>query len=283
MPELPELEVIKNILTKDITGKEIGCPVFTKPYILKGFFNGYEKFFPSRIEKIERKGKYLLLRLTSKAIIVIHLMKSGRIKIANEKIKRDKFTACYALLNDGGRIEVVEYGKEKMAKIYIVQNPLSVPGLLNLGIEPFSSSFTESYLKARLLKKRKQLKIFLKDQSRIAGLGNAYANEILWDAQLSPFKSSDSLTARDVKKLFSSIRKVLRNGIKEIEKRVGGKLFIKEPRDFMKVHNKKGAPCPGCENKIEWVYSKKNTTYYCSHCQTRGKIYKDRRLSKFLK
>ncbi|TES90754.1 MAG: hypothetical protein E3J87_09315 [Candidatus Cloacimonadota bacterium] len=219
MPELPELEVIKNILAKDITGKEICCPVFTKPYILKGFFNGYGKFFPSRIEKIERKGKYLLFHLTNKVIIVIHL----------------------------------------------------------------SPSFTESYLKAQLLKERKQLKIFLKDQNKIAGIGNAYANEILWDAQLSPFKSSDSLTARDVKKLFSSIRKVLRNGIKEIEKRVRGKLFIKEPRDFMIVHNKKDAPCPGCENKIEWVYSKKNTTYYCPHCQTKGKIYKDRRLSRFLK
>lgn len=283
MPELPELEVIKNILAKDITAKEIGCPVFTKPYILKCFFNGYEKFFPSRIEKIERKGKYLLFHLTSKAIIVIHLMKSGRIKIAKGEGKIDKFTACYARLNDGRRIEVVEYEKEKMAKVYIVQNPKSIPGLLNLGIEPFSPSFTESYLKAQLIKERKQLKIFLKDQSRIAGIGNAYANEILWDAQLSPFKSSDSLTDRDVKKLFSSIRKVLRNGIKETEKRAEGKLFIKELRDFMIVHNKKGEPCPGCGAKIEWVYSKKNTIFYCPHCQTRGKIYKDRRLSKFLK
>lgn len=283
MPELPELEVIKKILSREIIGKEIEVPVFAKPYILKGIFPGYEKSFPSRIEKIGRRGKFLLFQLKSSILIVIHLMKSGRIRIVPEKGKIDKFTACYARLNDGRQLDIVEYGKEKMAKIYFVRDTVNIPGFNNLGIDPFDPSFTEEYLKTQLFKERKKLKIFLKDQSMIAGIGNAYADEILWDAKLSPFKSSDLLSDSEIKNLSNSIIEVSRNSIKEIEKAAKGIFFKKEPRDFMKVHNKKGEPCRRCGSKIEWVYSKKNAIYYCPHCQTEGKVFKDRRLSKFLK
>ena len=283
MPELPELELIKKILNREIIGKEIEIPVFTKPYILKGIFPGYEKAFPSRIEKIERRGKFLLFQLKSSLRIVIHLMKSGRIKISPEKNRVGKFTACYLKLNDGRVIEIVEYGKEKMAKIHIVKDSSNIPGFRNIGIDPFDKKFTENYLKKLLVKERKKLKLFLKNQKKISGIGNAYSDEILWEAQLSPFASSDLLNDTEIANFYCSIKKVLRNGIKEIEKRTKGKIVMKEPREFMQVYERKGEPCPRCGSKIEWVYSKRNRTYYCPKCQTGGKIYKDRRLSKFLK
>ncbi|MCK4234781.1 hypothetical protein KAX75_10150 [candidate division WOR-3 bacterium] len=249
MPELPELELIKKILNREIIGKEIEIPVFTKPYILKGIFPGYEKAFPSRIEKIERRGKFLLFQLKSSLRIVIHPMKSGRIKISPEKNRVGKFTACYLKLNDGRVIEIVEYGKEKMAKIYIVKDSSNIPGFRNIGIDPFDSNFTTNYLKELLTKKRKNLKLFLKDQKKISGIGNAYSDEILWEAQLSPFASSDLLNDTEIANFYCSIKKVLRNGIKEIEKRTKGKIVMKEPREFMQVYERKGEPCPRFEVK----------------------------------
>ncbi len=283
MPELPELEVIKAILNRETSGNKIENLVFIKPYILKGFFTGYEKTFPSRLKKIDRRGKFLVFHLENPMFLVIHLMKSGRIKIVRGSIKVSRFTSFCAQFSDTRRMEVVEYGKEKMAKVYIVKDTKAISGFINLGIEPFDPSFTEVSLKELLNDEKKKLKNFLKDQRKIAGIGNAYADEILWDAQLSPFKSSISLSDVEIKNLFSSIISVLKNAIKDVEKAAEGQIFKKEPRDFMKVYNKKGQPCPRCTRNIEWVYSKKNTIYYCPSCQTEGKIFKDRRLSKFLK
>jgi formamidopyrimidine-DNA glycosylase len=282
MPELPEIEVIKTVLLNELTGKEIQEPVFTKPYILKSFFKDYQSYFPSLLCHIDRKGKYLFLTLKSNVIIVIHLMRSGRIFISNISTKLNKFIACYIPYNNK-RLEIAEYGKEKMAQLYIVKALDEIQGLSSLGIDPFDKSFTEGVLKILLYREKDRLKQFLKNQTKIAGIGNAYSDEILWDSKLSPFTYSHSLKESDISNLYTSIKQVLTHAIKSIEHRSCGTLSRKEQRDFLKVYEKRGKPCPRCNTAIEWVYLKKNTTYYCPHCQTRGKIFKDRRTSKFLK
>jgi formamidopyrimidine-DNA glycosylase len=283
MPELPELEVVKGVLTKEIVGKKIESLDFVKPYILKKFFPQYRDRFPTMISKINRRGKYTIIYLENSTVLVIHLMKSGRIHFGNPEKRIDRYTSCYAVLSDGRRLEVKEYGSEKMAKVFIVTSTSEIPGLISLGIEPLDPSFTVEKLQEIIHTRNKKLKYFLKDQSLIAGIGNAYSDEILWEARLSPFQFSHSLDPKEVASLHHAIVSVLKSACEEIKIRTKEILPRKEYREFLRVYHKKGENCPRCRGKIEWVYSKKHTIYYCPSCQTKGKIYKDRRLSHFLK
>jgi formamidopyrimidine-DNA glycosylase len=283
MPELPELEVYKELLAKELNGSTIAKPVFLKPYILKGFPKDYEKRFPTSIISVERRGKYLVLGLNNNLVIVLHLMRSGRIRLQSRKSKPNKFIAC-TMDMDGGRIfQLVEYGKEKMAGFYIAENPNQVPGFSTLGIEPFDSSLDKKRFRGLLKKENRRLKQFLTDQRVLAGIGNAYANEILWDAKLSPFSNTFSLSEAESSRLLESIRATLKRGIEQTRHLLKTADFTKENRQFMAVHGRKDEHCHRCGDTIRWVYTSKSTTYYCPTCQTGGKILKDRRTSRFLK
>jgi formamidopyrimidine-DNA glycosylase len=146
----------------------------------------------------------------------------------------------------------------------------------NLGLEPLSREFTPDMLENLLKSERKQLKRLLCRQSKIAGIGNAYADEILWKAGLSPFKISTNLSKRETEKLYEAIISVLSWAIQQVMclKRI-------EKRDFLQIHGRKGHLCPRCRDKIRVVSFSQGDTYYCATCQTGGHKLKDRRMSKF--
>ena len=273
MPELPELEVIKQRLKPHIVGKSVKGLSILKPYILKSYFNG--DLNGETIEGISRRGKYLEFQLTSYTMY-LHLMLHGSLAYVPPSVETKKSATALLLLEDGASIEFSEKAKKKRMSIYIVPKTKNLPRVENLGIEPLSKEFTADILSGLLKSERKQLKTLLCRQSKIAGIGNAYADEILWKAGLSPFKLSTNLNRRETEKLHSSIIEVLNWAIRK-----AGHSKRLDRRNFLQIHGKKGSPCPKCSDTIRSVSFAQSDTFYCPNCQTGGHKLKDRRLSKF--
>ncbi len=146
-----------------------------------------------------------------------------------------------------------------------------------------SEEFTVDRLAELLRGSRERLKNFLLNQRNVAGIGNAYADEICWQAGLSPFKQANKLTSDEVARLHGAIRKTLIEATKETRRLTGDRIEIDESRPFMAVHRRKGEPCPRCGTRVQWVSTTARDTFYCPRCQTEGRILKDGRTSRFLK
>lgn len=273
MPELPELEVLKEKLCPLILNKIILDFIVIKPYILKNYFQG--NLSGQTIRNMQRYGKYLILELTSLRLIC-HLMLRGTLRYLSPGAKIRKTTAAVIEFTDHAKIEWSESGHKKRMSLYIVPARTSLKQIDRLGIDPFSDHFTVHELSLELKKKARQLKPFLKDQTIIAGLGNTYTDEILWLACLSPFKISQKLSNKEINNLYTAIRSVLEGAIAIIREK-----GVTEKRSFLQIHNRKGKSCPRCKEKIRRVSFSNSDTFYCPGCQTDGSILKDRRMSRF--
>lgn len=273
MPELPELEVLKEKLSLQLKDKVILNLIVLKPYVLKNFFQG--DLAGHVVRYIQRQGKYLILELDSLRLI-IHLMLRGSLNflLSGEKLKRS--AAAVLEFSDHSKLEFSEIGHKKRMSIHILPNQVTLKQIKGLGPDPFDNDFTVSKLSDILNADRRQLKSLLRDQTKICGLGNAYTDEILWLAGISPFKISKKLSDDEIKRLYSAIRNVLEGAIAIIREK-----GISEKRAFLQIHNKKGELCPRCEEPIQYVSSSSSDTYYCPRCQTSGRKLKDRRMSKF--
>jgi formamidopyrimidine-DNA glycosylase len=275
MPELPELEVMRENLQAKIKGKRIRKITIVKPYILKNYLD--ECLEGERIKDIQRRGKFLIIELTSHRII-IHLMLRGSIKYSLPAPRVKKSTAASIEFDDGTVLELSEAGHKKMMSLYVLPRHEMVNYVEDLGIDPLSSSFTPARLKTILHQEPQQLKTLLRNQRKISGIGNAYADEILWKAQISPFKSSTKLTSKEVQALHKGITETLRWAIAQIKER-----GTSEKRDFLNIHQKQNLPCPRCNNPVHRVSFSRFETFYCPRCQTKGRVLKDRRMSKLFR
>jgi len=275
MPELPELEVIKENLASQIKGKNIKRLKIFKPYVLKSCFT--ECLTDESVKRIQRRGKYLIIELTHHRII-IHLMLRGSIQYALPQSRLKKNTAGLLEFEDGTVLELNETGHKKMMSLYILSQDDILSNLENCGLDPLSNSFTLERFRAVLHEEPQQLKSLLRNQKKIAGIGNAYADEILWKAQLSPFKLSTKLTDKEIKALYRGIIEILAWAIWTIRKK-----GISEKRDFLNVHQRKNLPCPRCKDPIHMVSFSHFDTYYCPSCQTQGRILKGRHISKLFR
>lgn len=275
MPELPELEVLKEKLTSQIKGKKIENLHIRKPYVLKNYFTG--DLHAEKVEDIQRRGKFLIIKLTTHKIIV-HLMLHGSLKYVLPSGKVKKSSAALLRFVDGTLLEMNEMGSKKRMSIYVVVGSESLKTIDSLGAEPLAHAFTPKKLQTLLHKESKQVKSFLCDQKKIAGIGNAYADEILWHAGLSPFKITTQFTPIEVKKLHQAIVAVLQWAVERVREK-----GISESRDFLNIHNREGKPCPKCGEIILSVWFSNRNTSYCPQCQTKGKKLKDRRLSKLFR
>jgi formamidopyrimidine-DNA glycosylase len=273
MPELPELEVMKEYFSSVIRNKTILNFIVLKPYVLKNYFQG--NLTGQAIKHIQRQGKYLVFELTSMRLIC-HLMLRGALRFLLPGAKMKKTAAAVIQFTDRSKIEFSESGHKKRMSIHIVPGRTNIRQIERLGIDPFADDFTLKKLSLLLKANARQLKPFLKDQSIISGLGNAYADEILWLACLSPFKISRNLSNDEIKNLYTSIRNVLEGAITIIREK-----GVSEKRSFLQIHNRKGDPCPRCKERIRHVRFSNSETFYCPKCQTEGRILKDRCMSRF--
>jgi formamidopyrimidine-DNA glycosylase len=272
MPELPELEVIKNNLLQQITGKTVRTATIIKPYVLKNYFT--EDLHGESITDVQRRGKHILVFLRDH-IMLMHLMLRGTLRLVLPSYDVKKSVAAVVRFTDGTVLELAERGHKKRVSLYIIrQHELDTH--LDIGFEPLDPSFTQKTLHQLLNRKARRLKSFLRDQRTIAGIGNAYADEILWSARLSPFKMTTNIDNPETMRLHTAIRDVLMWAIHEVEK-----LGVSDKREFLRVHGKKDEPCPRCHTPILSVRASGSDTYYCANCQTRGRKLKDGRLSKF--
>ena len=272
MPELPELEVIKNSLLHQITGKTVQALTIIKPYVLKNYFT--DDLHDEIVADVQRRGKYILIFL-KEHVMLIHLMLRGTLGFVLPSQRVRKAVAAVVHFTDGTVLELAERGHKKRVSLYIVPRH-KLDAQLHVGVEPLDRSFTQRRLRQLLSKEPKRLKSFLHDQHTIAGIGSAYADEILWSSRLSPFKLTTNMDRRETKRLYTAIRGVLTWAIDEVEK--GG---VSDKREFLRVHGKKNKPCPRCQTPIQSVHASGSETYYCPNCQTRGRKLKDGRMSKF--
>lgn len=186
------------------------------------------------------------------------------------------------MTTDGDGFDLTEMGTKKSLSVHLVRDPMDVPRIATLGPDPLADTFDRAAFAALLAGERRQIKGALRDQSLIAGIGNAYSDEILHVAKMSPFKRTADLTEDDVTRLYTALRTTLRDAVDRSSGVEAGKLKA-EKKTGMRVHGRTGEACPVCGDTILEVSFSDFSLQYCPTCQTGGKPLADRRLSKFLK
>jgi formamidopyrimidine-DNA glycosylase len=282
MPEIPFLEILAENLAARISGRRIESIRIRQPALLQSAAPAPESFVGEFLSLPSRVGKYIVLETESRRAIVIHLMRAGRLQIgAKESLAKNR--SARVTFEDGTHLDLVEHGKEKRARMWLVEDVADVPELGRLGPDPSRGEISPERLAEALRAQSRQLKSFLTDQRVIAGIGNGLSDEILHSARLSPMKLSGSLTDDEVARLHVGMTRVLAEQIAALRRSAAGELPQKEPREHYAVHDHAGSPCPVCGATIARVSFADHDLFYCPGCQTAGKPLKDRRLSKLLK
>ncbi len=276
MPELPDLEVLTEVLAPKIAGREIIAARALRPGILKTVTPSFDALINARFTAIARRGKHLILTVRPDLHLVVHLMRAGRFVICRSNTRPTKATGLVISFADGEDLRLIENGPIKLARVYVVADPMDVSDIAHAGPEPLSPQFTVAALTAMVHGRRRQAKKLLTDQRMIAGIGSAYADEILFAAKISPIRYVNTLTDAEIARLHAAIVSVLATAIREIRARVGDSLFTDEVRDFLKVYNRTGEPCPVCGTPIAEIRYAQTRTYYCPQCQSGGKTIPDR-------
>jgi formamidopyrimidine-DNA glycosylase len=244
-------------------------------------------------------GKYLVFETESRRAIVIHLMRLGRLHVSRSRTSSGEAGARAGVpgregtlpknvsarfrFDDGSELRLVEHGTEKKARLILADDLDSVEELKRLGPDPLGGELTlERFLDAARASTR-QLKSFLVDPSAISGIGNGLADEILFEARLSPLKRTDQVDEEGMRRLHGAVGLVIERQLALLRASASGALPQKEPVGNYVVHDHRGDPCPRCGTPIAWISYADRDTFYCPGCQTGGVPLKDRRLSKLLK
>lgn len=285
MPELPFLQVLAENLDAQVGGRTIAALRLHSPSLLRtvdpplGALNG------RRIEGARRTAKLIVIEFSGDLALVLHLMRDGRVQVGAPRARPGKDLALAMRLDDGREVRVVELGPKKRAAAYVLRRAAMAAQepLAGLGLDPFDPAFTPERLEIWLADEPARLKRFLTLQRSITGVGNAYSDEILWEAHLSPFLPARRLGAGEVRVLHQAILRTLQRALEEHRAHFGDALPSKESPELLRVHRHSGEPCPRCGTRIAEVAYTEKETYYCPACQTGGKVYADRRMSRLLK
>jgi len=219
--------------------------------------------------------------------LIVHLARAGwlrwRDSLPDQPPRPGKGALAFRLrFTDGAGFDLTEAGTRKRLAVYLVTDPAAVPGIASLGPDPLAEAFTPDALAAILAGRRTQIKGVLRDQSVIAGIGNAYSDEVLHAAKMSPFRLAASLTPDEVKDLHAVIVSTLREAVGRSAGLAASDLKA-EKKAGLRVHGRAGQPCPECGDTIREVSFADSALQYCATCQTGGKPLADRRLSRLLK
>ncbi len=291
MPELPEVEALAADLRVRAAGQLIDRADVTEFSVLKTYDPPLTALRGRMVTGAGRYGKFLDL-ITEPAPdgqlhLIVHLARAGwlrwRDSVPEAPPRPSKSPLAFRLRFSGGAgFDLTEAGTRKRLAVYLVTDPLAVPGIAALGPDPLGPGFTVSALAGILAGRRTQIKGVLRDQKIIAGIGNAYSDEVLHAARMSPFRLASSLTQEDVAALHEVIISTLRDAIARSEGLAAGDLK-KEKKAGLQVHGKAGQPCPVCGDTVREVSFADSALQYCATCQTGGKPLADRRMSRLLK
>ena len=288
MPELPEVESLVRFLGQQATGKVIDRLAIGSLSALKTFDPPIDALRGREVTGTSRRGKYLIIE-AGDLHLIIHLARAGWLRwkdpIPTTPIKPNGKSplALRVRFDDGTGFDVTEAGTEKRLAVWVAHRPDDIEMVATLGIDPLTAGFTAEYF-ADLLREAggAQIKKALTDQQLIAGVGNAYSDDALHLARLSPFKPANKLSFDESTRLRDAIVEVLTDAV-ERSRDLPASGLKSEKKSGMRVHGRTGQPCPVCGDTVREVSFATKSLQYCATCQTGGKPLADRRLSKLLK
>ncbi|MDA0178954.1 DNA-formamidopyrimidine glycosylase [Solirubrobacter phytolaccae] len=286
MPELPEMEITARRLAEALPGLEIESVMTPGLNVLKTFDPPLAALDGARFTGVRRRGKLLLLEADTEAhgplTLLVHLMSAGRLMVYDKRgSMRDKTSRVLVRLPGDRELRLREFGTKQAAwiKLLTPDGLEAEPALGSLGPEAWPDPPKDL---REILKAPRPLHSLLRDQQVIAGIGRTWVDEILHAAKLSPFKRGDDLSEPEAKALRKAMVSELGRVLDVYEEKVALPLPEKFPKPT-RVHAHQGEPCPRCETVLEAVFYEDYVMSYCPHCQTEGRILKDRRLSRLLK
>ena len=285
MPELPEVQAIVDFLDDRLRGHAISTVAVNSFAALKTFDPPLSALSLQQVTGVSRHGKFVDIH--AGVHLVFHLAKAGWLRwsdvVPSAPLKPGRSSiALRATFDDGSGFDLTEAGTKKSLAAYVVRDPADVPGIARLGPDPLSDEFTLEVLAGLVEGRRTQIKGLLRDQSVVAGIGNAYSDEILHAARMSPFAIAASLKPDDVAQLYRALRETLTDAVTTASGEPPADLKDAKRRN-MSVHARSGEACPVCGDTVRSVYFADNSLQYCATCQTGGKVLADRRLSRLLK
>jgi formamidopyrimidine-DNA glycosylase len=289
MPELPEVAALTDFLDDHLRGAVVAKIQLVSFAVLKTADPLYSDLEGRAITGVRRYGKFVSMDADG-LHLVFHLARAGWVRFTDTptdaQLKMGKGHIALRLTFTGAAgpagMDLTEAGTKKSLAVYVVRDPLDVPGIAALGPDPFSPGFDVDALAGILGSSPQQIKGVLRSQSIIAGIGNAYSDEILHAARISPFALAKSLDRTDVQRLYDAIHTILGTAVAEAQGKPPNELKDTK-RSHMRVHGRTGEACPVCGDTVREVSFADTALQYCPTCQTKGKILADRRTSRFLK
>ena len=288
MPEVPEVEALREFLDAQLVGKEIVRVLPLTVNVLKTYDPPVSALEGVTVTSVARHGKYLDIVAGDAGLhVAIHLARAGWLRW------KDSFPAApprpgkgplalRVVLSEGDGFDLTEAGSTKRLAVHVVRDPADVPGIARLGPDPLDDSFDRAAFARLLAGEHRQLKGALRDQRIIAGIGNAYSDEILHAAKMSPFKPVKNLSEEEITVLYEAMRSTLSEAIERSHGVAAGRLKA-EKKSGLRVHGRTGETCPVCGDTIREVSFSDSSLQYCPTCQTGGKLLADRRMSRLLK
>ena len=283
MPELPDITVYIEALESRIVGQTLERLRIAKPFLLRSVDPPISEANGKRVTGIRRMGKRIVLELEDDLFLVIHLMIAGRLRWlpAGAKVPGKLGLAAFDFPN--GTLILTEAGSKRRASLWLVRGEQALEQFERGGLEVLDASVAE--FAERLTRENHTLKRSLTDPRLFSGIGNAYSDEILHRARLSPVKHTRKLSEEEIARLFDATKTVLVEWTDRLrqESAKGFPSKVTAFREEMAVHGKYGKPCPVCGTPVQRIRYADNETNYCPRCQTEGKLLADRALSRLLK
>jgi len=286
MPELPEVQALVDFLGRRAVGRVVNDVELGSIAVLKTFDPPPDSLVGRPVDGVRRHGKFVDLDVDG-THLVFHLARAGWLRWSDQvpatRIRPGKSPiALRVRLDDGSGFDLTEAGTRKGLAAYVVQDPGGVPGVATLGPDPLAEDFTREAFGELLAGRRTQIKGLLRDQRVLAGVGNAYSDEVLHAARLSPFALAATLRDEQVDTLYAALRRVLTGAVQVASGKPAAELKDAK-RAGMAVHGRAGEACPVCGDTVLEVRFADSAMQYCPTCQTGGKPLADRRMSRLLK
>lgn len=283
MPEIPDLTVYVEHLDDRVVGRTLSGIRIANPFLLRSVSPAVGEVVGREVVGVRRLAKQIVLELADELFVVIHLMIAGRLRWYDEAKPVPKRNGLAAFDFDNGSLILTEASRKRRASLRLVRGRDALADLDPGGLEVFDVEFETFF--DRLQSTPHTVKRALTDQRVFAGIGNAYSDEILFEAGMSPFKLGRNMTSEEARKLFDTCRDVLTRWANILRNETGGKFPVKvtafHPR--MAVHGKYREPCMVCGAPVQRIVKSENESNYCARCQTGGRMLADRSLSRLLK
>jgi formamidopyrimidine-DNA glycosylase len=268
MPEVPDLEAIRKFFNRTVAGETIEGVDTPIPVVIRVPRDEFVRLLTGEtLGEVHRHGKFLLFTLGSGRVMVVNAMLTGRFSLADPSEKRHART-CLVLRLSGGR-ELRYADQRLMGRVYLAtpETLETLPQFAEMGPDVLSPSLTEEVFRERLRKYTGQIKSILVNHKFVAGIGNAYADEILWQARVHPYRKRSQMSDEEIGALYHATREVLDWAEPIVWEKMGESLDYKEWRDHLRVHRRGGEPCPRCGTRISEITAGQRITSFCRTCQ----------------